>query len=326
MAQGISIIICCYNSAERIGETLQYLARQQAHATYGLELVLVDNNCTDNTVAKSHQVWAGLKNPFPLHVVTEQRAGLSFARECGVRSSSYEYLIFCDDDNWLTEDYVDRVFVFLSTHAEYAAIGGRIEARFEPGTQVPDWFSKEAKNFAVGKQALQSGDITSRGFLWGAGLAFRKDAYLKVTNASVPMFLEDRKGRALSSGGDGELGFRWVIVGYKLYYMDDLILYHFIPPFRLSEVYLNSLLQGHDACSAILKIYRIYHKNYLSRRVKVLIRMKWRVRYWLSRLKIAKLSEFGWIMIALLTSIKVSQYDVYAKSIVALRRKELINR
>ena len=42
--------------------------------------------------------------------IDENRAGLSFAREQGIHKANYDIVLFCDDDNWLDENYVSYVF------------------------------------------------------------------------------------------------------------------------------------------------------------------------------------------------------------------------
>lgn len=46
---GVSIVICCYNSASRLPETLQHIAEQEVAANISWEVIVVDNASTDNT-------------------------------------------------------------------------------------------------------------------------------------------------------------------------------------------------------------------------------------------------------------------------------------
>ena len=47
--KGISVIVCCYNSAERLTETIKHLAGQNVPHYIPWELIVVDNASTDNT-------------------------------------------------------------------------------------------------------------------------------------------------------------------------------------------------------------------------------------------------------------------------------------
>ena len=62
--KGISIIICCYNSAKRLHETLKHLALQQVSDTIHWEVILVNNNSTDATTQIALEIWNGLGQKF----------------------------------------------------------------------------------------------------------------------------------------------------------------------------------------------------------------------------------------------------------------------
>ncbi|MBK6397553.1 MAG: glycosyltransferase [Bacteroidetes bacterium] len=55
--QGISIVICCYNSESRIKETLEALQMQEVGNDIKWEVLLVDNNSTDKTIEVSEMIW-----------------------------------------------------------------------------------------------------------------------------------------------------------------------------------------------------------------------------------------------------------------------------
>lgn len=49
---GISVIICCYNSGERIESALKSVISQNNIENINIELILVDNNSCDDTVQR----------------------------------------------------------------------------------------------------------------------------------------------------------------------------------------------------------------------------------------------------------------------------------
>ncbi|NJL77160.1 MAG: glycosyltransferase family 2 protein [Saprospiraceae bacterium] len=175
MLQGISIIIPTYNSASRLEPTIQHIAAQELPTTIAWELIVVNNNSTDNTadVAKSlfekYQIIEN-QNRF------EPRQGLSFARDCGIKNAKYTYSIFCDDDNWLAKDYARQVFEQMETNHSMAALGGYGEPVCE--IPPPSWFQDLSSYYAVGAQALSAGKIDN-GYLYGAGLSIRNEVYHK---------------------------------------------------------------------------------------------------------------------------------------------------
>lgn len=257
----LSVIVCCYNSQYVIKDTLEYLANQQTNNAFNYEVVLVDNNCTDYTVEVANAVWNELDTPIDLNVVTESKPGLSYAREAGVKHSKGEFIVFCDDDNWLASDYLQIAFNFMMKHPEVGALGGQSIGVLE-GVE-PKWWHKEAKNYAVGKQAAKSGDVSSRGYVWGAGMVFRKSLFLRLYNTGFESLLSDRKGELLSSGGDSELCKWFILMGYKLWYLETLKFNHYIIKSRLLDTYLVKLKAGHESSSRVLGLYNWFINNHL---------------------------------------------------------------
>ena len=288
----ISVIVCCYNSQYVIKDTLEYLANQQTNNAFNYEVVLVDNNCTDYTVEVANAVWNELDTTIDLNVVTESKPGLSYAREAGVNHSKGEFIVFCDDDNWLASDYLQIAFNFMMKHPEVGALGGQSIGVLE-GVE-PKWWHKEAKNYAVGKQAAKSGDVSSRGYVWGAGMVFWKSLFLRLYNTGFESLLSDRKGELLSSGGDSELCKWFILMGYKLWYLEELKFKHYITSQRLTDSYLVKLLAGHKQAQPLLNLYNRFillvknndrlklsqakKFNYLKKGVKGVLRQKhhWR--------------------------------------------------
>src|SRR5207244_1631742 len=113
-----------------------------------------------------------------------------------------------------------NAFSIMSNDKSIGALGGYSKPAFDDNVMVPDWFEKVKGGYAVGAQADFSGDVTERGYLWGAGLVLRKSLYQIITCESFPLFLTDRKGHQLSSGGDAEICLRLITIGYRLYYDD----------------------------------------------------------------------------------------------------------
>ena len=72
------VIVPAYNEAERIGQTLAALAAQ---TDTGFELLVVDNNSTDDTAA----IARAFRAPFPVHVLVETEKGVGCAVDTGFR-------------------------------------------------------------------------------------------------------------------------------------------------------------------------------------------------------------------------------------------------
>jgi len=252
--KGVSVIVCCFNSEKRIAKTLEYLARQQDDKQFIWELIIVNNNCTDNTIQLIKSVWSELRKDICMKIVDELVPGLSAARLSGAREAKYQYLVFCDDDNWLVFDYLLNVFKIFESSITIGIVGGQSVAVTDDDVNLPTWFENEKNSFAVGKQLEKTGDASARKYVWGAGMAIRKRLCERAFSIEQS-FLSDRKGNELLSGGDSELCARVLIMGYSLYYDERLIFKHYIPSSRLTNDYFNRLTEGHSLAFIILEQY-----------------------------------------------------------------------
>lgn len=258
--EGVSVILCCYNSANRIKKTLEYLARQEVSISLKWEIILVNNNSTDSTVLISKNTWNNLGAPSPMLVVDETQPGLSFAREKGMSAAQYDIFLFCDDDNWLHKNYIQRVHDIFNKHPEFGALGGWCEAVFEK--EEPDWFTDFAGNFAVGRPKENSGILdTANSFLYGAGLAMSRKAKLSLNENGFANILSDRKGKQLSSGGDVEIIYALKLMGFSVYFDEQLYFNHFMPSQRLTWEYLIKLRKSMYWSNFVLGIYVDAQKN-----------------------------------------------------------------
>jgi glycosyltransferase involved in cell wall biosynthesis len=256
----ISLIICCYNSETRISATLEHIAKQKID-NLQLEVILVDNNSSDNTAKVAIEVWSKLGYPFCLSILTEPTPGLSYARKKGVLSAKGEMIIFCDDDNWLSEYFIMQGLEIMNSNHEIGVLGGRGIPVFEG--EEPDWFSTFQGCYAVGFQAIYSGDITSRGYVWGAGCFIRRQTLLRLYESGFESFCSGRKEGLLLSGDDSEICKWHILIGKKLWYDESLVFKHFIEKHRLQKDYLSRLIQGFNLSTEYLTLYDevIFYEN-----------------------------------------------------------------
>lgn len=258
-----SIIICCYNSAYRIIPTLEYLSKLSL-GELEVELILVDNICTDNTVLVANSTWNKLNSPFPLKVIYEEKPGLSFARKKGVLAARGEIIIFCDDDNWLDRDYIKKSIEIFSKFPEVGILGGHnlLETNFKG--DLPDFFTTNLSAYAIGAQYYKNGILSlQKKYLWGAGMVIRKSIFLDCFK-HYPSLLSDRTGKELASGGDSEICARALMIGYKLYYCNKTRLYHYIDSTRVDKEYFIRMLEGHTQSLNVLNNYWNYLEFFLE--------------------------------------------------------------
>lgn len=257
MTHRFSVIICCYNSAERIVPTISALAALQIDGSFDVEIIIVDNNCTDATEAVVRSLTCEMPQ-CRLNYVYESRPGLSFARECGFKHATGEYLLLVDDDNQLDRNYLKVIHSIFENYPDVGIIGGIGRLPYEQ--KVPVWFVKYQGRYALGPNDHATGPVNS---VYGAGMAIRKTVLDDLRESNFRSHLTDRSGKSLSSGGDSELCFAAKLLGWKIWRTSEARFIHAIPESRMTKDYLLRLTQGIGQSIPILSVY-IYYERYRS--------------------------------------------------------------
>ena len=252
MNDGVSVVICCYNSASRITTVLEYLSNQEINHPIPWEVVLVDNASDDETTVAARRAWKS--DIIPLHIVIEPKKGLSNARRKGIQESHYEFVSFIDDDNWVNTRWIEGVYSSMKNNPDVALVGGRGEAVFEK--EEPEWFGRFQQSFAVGPQAAADGIMKDAdSFLYGAGLVLRKSVWDKIIDRGFEFQLSGRTGKMIASGEDSEMCYAIKLAGYDLYYDSTLTFKHYMSEGRMSVPYLIRLAGSFGKASVITNMY-----------------------------------------------------------------------
>ena len=253
---GVSVIICCYNSETRIIKVLEYLARQETDSSINWEIVLVDNASTDKTAEVAMSYWSG--RSIPMRIVPEPEPGLSNARNAGLKEARYAFVSFIDDDNWVEEQWVNKVYKWFHNNEKIGLLGSNGEAVIDGNK--PFWFDRLQMCYAVGPQDKETG-IQSR-VLYGAGLSIRKKTWDDLKSNGFRFILSGRSGKSITSGEDSELCLAVMLAGYNLFYDSELRFFHYMPGGRINWEYLIKLIQSFGRTDPVLNIYySVVNKN-----------------------------------------------------------------
>jgi glycosyltransferase involved in cell wall biosynthesis len=232
----LDLIVCTYNHAALLDRVLNAIAQQQVSTEIDWGVLIVNNNCTDETeaiVAKYLQ-----SGTIPnLRIILETRQGLNYARRCGVQNTNRDWLAFVDDDCVLATDWIEQAIAFALTHPDCGAFGGRVILSWE---RQPKSFVKQ---FGYCFAEQNHGEMAKQvDCLVGAGIIINRSVLL-TTGWLEKQYLQDRIGKKLVSGGDVELALR---LGSKdrLWYNPNCKLNHLIPSQRTKFQYLLKINYG----------------------------------------------------------------------------------
>ncbi len=250
--KGFSIIVCCYNSAKVIEKTLHAIAALHIPHKHEIEVIIVNNGCQDHTCSLVSATWDRLHAPHRLRIINEDKPGLSHARRKGIHAARYEYILFCDDDNRLSSDYVLTAAPILDKNPLVGVLGGLGIPDYE---SLPDYWSDDFYIYGSGPQAEASGIAP---YVHGAGMIVRREALEKIENADMRFMLTDRKEEQLTSGGDHELCYAIRLAGYIIWYENKLTFRHFITTDRVNKAYCWKFIRESAPAIDVLEIYRYY--------------------------------------------------------------------
>ena len=238
----------------RLPETLKHLLFQQGIENIPWEVVLVNNNSTDNTEEVAHSILSESKINFK--IVREPVPGLFYARIKGISVSAFNLLAYVDDDNWLDRNYLKNAYDIMSKNPNVGICGGVGVGVFE--SFKPEWFNRFENAYAVGKLGrVKEGILPDKeSFLYGAGLVIRKKAYSDIQRQGFKPLLTGRIGNVLTAGDDSELCIAVNLAGWKSYYSSALTFKHYIPNSRLTWKYFLKMNVGFGNSYPILFLYK----------------------------------------------------------------------
>ena len=232
----IDLVICTYNNAALLERALAAIAKQQVSPQVNWKVVVVDNNCTDETVIVIEKYIKFGKIP-DLRIVSEPKQGLTYARLCGVQNTTGDWIAYVDDDCLLQEDWVEQAAQFALAHPDCGGFGGKVILDWE--TPPPAFVLKYGYSFAEQNHGTVPKQVSC---LVGAGIVMRRSALLN-SGWMNQQFMSDRVGKKLISGGDVELALR-LASKHVLWYTPDCKLMHIIPAKRTSIKYLININYG----------------------------------------------------------------------------------
>jgi GT2 family glycosyltransferase len=227
-----SIIVCTYNRADSLKDTLQALREQTTTPDLNWEVLVVDNNSSDYT----QKVIEDVQQSWPqLRYTSERQQGLSHARNHGINSAKGEILLFTDDDVLPEPEWLETTLAGMEKY-QADACGGFIAPIWE--SPPPPWLTERFYGFlAVRTERSDDYPITSASQApFGANMAIKKSVFQKVGAFDTN---RGRKGGVLASGEDGELFERILAAGLKAVFLGDSRVHHKVESFRLTKKYFR---------------------------------------------------------------------------------------
>jgi glycosyltransferase involved in cell wall biosynthesis len=250
-----SVAIRTYNRAAQLQLILNALKVQIETEDFQWEIVIVDNNSTDNTAALIQQYQIDWPHHVPLRYIHEPQQGAAIARRRAIQECHGPIIGFLDDDNIPTPNWVTAAHNFAQTHPQVAAFGGKNLPIFE--ITPPEGFQHLHPYFALIDRGNQARPYDPKNGVMppGAGLVIRRQIWLDTVPSKFTL-QGPKKNGIPTKGEDLEAISHLVRAGYEIWYTPDLILHHHISTDRLQPEYITHFCRTIGRSSHPLRMLR----------------------------------------------------------------------
>ncbi len=230
-----TVLICTYNRARLLAETLDILARTCTRRRW--EVIVVDNNSRDETRPVVESRVAGY--PAPLRYLFEPRQGKSHALNTGIAASHGRVIAFTDDDVQVEPQWVDAACDPIEDGQPYEYAGGPVHPIW--GAPPPDWLDRERPDI-WGTIAIL--DYGPQPFVFeerkrvpiGANMAVRRALVERIGGFNPEL---GRRGDSLLGQEQAELLSRSRAAGATGVYAPAMAVHHHVPAQRLTRQYFR---------------------------------------------------------------------------------------
>lgn len=164
-----SIVVPFFNEAKVISKFLDSVSKLPNQDIF--ELILVDNNSTDNTPKIVRGYQGKIKN---LTLITETKQGIGAARKAGGKMVRGEIMITGDADIQLPKNYLEKIGDVMDENANIAGLVGTY--RFHDKSRFFNFFYRGAMIFFDYVNRIIIHTFAFRGLV----SAVRRDAYFKA--------------------------------------------------------------------------------------------------------------------------------------------------
>lgn len=236
----LTVCICTWNRARLLDLTLDSFFKLQIPKNIEWELLIVNNNCNDETdeVIAKHAV------KLPIRRLFEAHPGKSYALNHAIREAKGEYILWTDDDALVDPNWVRAYAEAFSRWPDASIFGGPVKPWFS--TDPPNWLNEEtlpslASIYAIVDYGEEYSELTYGKLPYGVNMAVRhkeQSDYLYDTNIGPRPNSELR-------GEETALMIEMLKDGAKGRWVSEAVVNHYVPQERLTTRFIRKYYRGH---------------------------------------------------------------------------------
>lgn len=234
----VTVAICTWNRAALLDRTLAKLRELTLPDGTTWELLVVNNNCTDDTDA----VAAKHADSLPLRLLRETKQGLSNARNCAIEHTRGDLLVWTDDDVLVDPHWLAEYLKAAAAFPDAGFFGGTVDPWF--AVEPPAWVKRNLDQlqgtFAIRQLGPEVRPLADNELPFGANMAFRTAL---IRNHRFDPAL-GRIGTGMLSGEETELVARLRKQGHPGIWVGPARVQHYVAAERLTANYVWKYFHG----------------------------------------------------------------------------------
>ena len=238
----LTIAICTWNRSALLRQALGQMKSLVIPETVDLEIIVVNNNSTDDTDAAIE----AFQDSLPIRRIFEAKPGQSHARNTAAHHARGAYILWTDDDVVVETNWVVAYAKAFTAYPEGVVYGGPILPAF--ACAPPRWVTEAWPALASAYATRDLGPEAVR-FDGAARMPFGANFVVRAAEQKA-MAYDPALG--LTPGGsirgdETDVVNRLLDLGYQGWWVPGAGVRHYIPSERLTTGYVRRYFEGHGA-------------------------------------------------------------------------------
>jgi len=251
----ISAIVCTWNNARILENTLKYLMNQALPPEIKYEVVIVDNNSTDDTAAVAHKFTSKPNSIF--RYVLEGTQGISVAFNRGIAEARAEIVALINDDALADPNWLRELWKVYLLEPKAVCVGGKSVLQFPPGP-LPSWYSDRIAGYLAARDLPYGQAKGPKDFPYGVNISFRKSVVQQHGGfypvfSIRPLFGARPQTRIVEQGNETHLCLRLLMNGETIIFQPAALVTHVVPEGRLRKEYFLKFTTSNGYLDVILE-------------------------------------------------------------------------
>ena len=240
-----SIIICTWNNYQRLDKTLSYFTKVKVPGGTQWELVLVNNNCTDQT----DDVVSRYIGLLPIKYIHEDKQGVSYAKNSGLNYARGRLIIFTDDDVRPSEDWLNIYWSAYKLNPSGYYFGGPVKSEFLANKIDQDLISLAQYSVRGLDWGIKERLLTTKENFIGANWACSMEDLKRAGNFNVNLGLGSNR-KKVKIGEETDMMNRLRSSGLKPWYIPELSIIHYVPEHKTGFKHIMDRKQAYGYFNA----------------------------------------------------------------------------